>query len=376
MSVRVCHVTSVHPADDVRIFHRECVSLAHRRGNDGMCCYEVHLVAPNVADGERDGVKVHGVELPSGRLQRQLFLDRVYRRAIEVDAAVYHLHDPELLDLGLRLKRHGKRVIFDSHEDVPGQLLTKEYLPVWSRKPISRFYTIMEQERLKRYDAVVTVTPSIAERLRRVNENCVMVTNFPVYADTPHQWKEREERYVCFAGGVDERYMHENIIESLRYTRARYLLAGRCFMASYWQRLQSLEMWKKVEYLGVLPPERVNEVYQRADVGLVLLDYSPNVGYHKGTLGVLKLFEYMMAGIPVVATDFELWKEIVEGEDCGLCVNPHDVQAIAKAVNYLLDNPDRARLMGENGRKAVRDKYNWATQEQALYGLYDSLVNR
>jgi glycosyltransferase involved in cell wall biosynthesis len=100
------------------------------------------------------------------------------------------------------------------------------------------------------------------------------------------------------------------------------------------------------------------------------------VGYHKGTLGVLKLFEYMMAGIPVVATDFELWKEIVEGEDCGLCVNPHDVQAIAKAVNYLIDNPDRARLMGENGRKAVRDKYNWATQEQALYGLYDSLVNR
>ena len=147
-------------------------------------------------------------------------------------------------------------------------------------------------------------------------------------------------------------------------------------MASYWQRLQSMEMWKKVEYLGVLPPERVSEVYQRADVGLVLLDYSPNVGYHKGTLGVLKLFEYMMAGIPVVATDFELWKEIVEGEDCGSCVNPHDVQAIAKAVNYLIDNPDRARQMGENGRKAVRNKYNWATQEQALYSLYDSLVNR
>lgn len=375
MSVRVCHVTSVHPADDVRIFHRECVSIAHRRGEEGEYCYEVYLVAPNVADGEREGVKLRGVELPNGRLQRQLFLDRVFRRAMEVDAMVYHLHDPELLDMGLRLKRHGKRVIFDSHEDVPGQLLTKEYLPVWSRKPISRLYAMVEQERLKRYDAVVTVTPSIAERLRRVNRNCVMVTNYPVYVDTPHQWTECEERYVCFAGGVDERYMHENIIESLRYTGARYLLAGRCFIASYWQRLQSMEMWKRVEYLGVLPPERVSEVYQRADVGLVLLDYSPNVGYHKGTLGVLKLFEYMMAGIPVVATDFELWKEIVEGEDCGVCVNPHDVQAIAKAVNYLIDNPDRARQMGENGRRAVRDKYNWATQEQVLYSLYDALIN-
>ena len=375
MGVRVCHVTSVHPADDVRIFHRECLSLARRTGADGQPSYEVFLVAPNVDDGEREGVKIRGVELPTGRLERQLFLDRVYRHAAEVDALVYHLHDPELMDLGLRLKRGGRRVIFDSHEDVPGQLLTKEYLPRWSRKPLSALYATMEREKLKRYDAVVTVTPSIVDRLKQVNSRCAMVTNYPVFKDTPHQWCEREERYVCFAGGVDERYMHENIIESLQYTKARYLLAGRSFIPSYMEKLRSLKMWQRVEYLGVLPPERVSEVYRRADIGLVLLDYSPNVGYHKGTLGVLKMFEYMMAGIPVVATDFELWKEIIEGEQCGLCVNPHDVRAIADAINHLLDNPTLARQMGENGREAVRKKYNWASQEQVLFDLYDSLTD-
>lgn len=375
MSIRVCHVTSVHPADDVRIFHRECRSLAGRRNADGTAVYEVFLIAPNVKDSEREGVHIRGVELPESRLQRQLYLDRVFGKAMEVGATLYHLHDPELLDTGLRLKRHGKRVVFDSHEDVPMQLLTKEYLPSWSRKTISTVYAAAERERLKRYDAVVTVTPTILERVKKVNRNTVMVTNYPVYTERPRPSKDTSEtRYVCFAGGVDARYMHHNIIESLQEVEARYLLAGRCFNQSYMQRLQSLARWDKVDYLGVLPPERVHEVYERADVGLVLLDYSPNVGYRKGTLGVLKMFEYMMAGIPVVATDFDLWKAIVEQTGCGLCVNPHDVKAIANAINYLLNNPDTARRMGEKGRQAVKTTYNWASQERVLFDLYDNLT--
>ena len=146
-------------------------------------------------------------------------------------------------------------------------------------------------------------------------------------------------------------------------------------MPAYMQRLQSMEMWNRVDYQGVLPPDQVGDLYAKADVGVVLLDYSPNVGYHKGTLGVLKMFEYMMAGIPVVATDFELWKEIVEGNDCGLCIDPHNVHAIADAVNYLIDNPARARQMGENGRRAVKEQYNWASQEEILLGLYNTLLN-
>ena len=367
MGARVCHVTSVHPADDVRIFYRECLSVAK--------CYNVFLLAPNVEDCIRNGVHIVGVPLPGGRVRRLLALDRVFRNALAVDADLYHLHDPELMSVGLQLKRAGKRVVFDSHEDVPMQLLTKEYLPRWIRPVVKWVYEGIERRRLKHYDALVTVTPTIVERLSRINSRCVMVTNYPVYRDTPHTWEERAERYICFAGGVDERYMHENIIESLRYTRARYLLAGRSFMPAYMQRLQSMEMWNRVDYQGVLPPDQVGELYAKADVGVVLLDYSPNVGYHKGTLGVLKMFEYMMAGIPVVATDFELWKEIVEGNDCGLCIDPHNVHAIADAVNYLIDNPDRARQMGENGRRAVKEQYNWASQEEILLGLYNTLLN-
>lgn len=368
MSTRICHITSLHPANDIRIFHKECVSLAKR--------YEVYLIAPNIDDDVLRGVHRIGVPLPKGRLKRQFCLKRVLQKALEVDAAVYHLHDPELLPMGLKLRKRGKKVVFDSHEDVPMQILTKEYLPRWSRKPLSRIYAHHEKRLMRRYDALVTVTPSILERLSRINRHSVMVTNYPEYVEQPpHARHTDDTRYVCFAGGVDERYMHEYVIQSLQYTCARYLLAGPCFIPSYFKKLQALPMWERVDYQGVLPPEQVMDLYARADVGVVLLDYSPNVGYRKGTLGVLKMFEYMMAGIPVVATDLELWKEIIEGYDCGICVDPHDVQAIAKAVNDIIDNPERARQMGENGRRAVRERYNWATQEQVLLDLYESLLH-
>lgn len=144
----------------------------------------------------------------------------------------------------------------------------------------------------------------------------------------------------------------------------------------YLDSLKKLEGWKQVEYLGVLGHDKVYDLYKQSFAGVVLLDYTANVGYHRGTLGVLKLFEYMMAGIPVIATDFDLWKEIVEGNDCGICVNPHDTEMIADAINYLLSHPEDARQKGLNGRKAVEKKYNWMTQEAVLFELYDRLLKQ
>lgn len=169
--IKVCHVTSVHPAKDERIFHKECRSLAKE--------YEVYLIAPNVQDEIVEGVHILGVSLPKGRLKRMLNLDAVYKKALEVDAAVYHFHDPELMRIGLRLKRRGKKVVFDSHEDVPQQLLTKEYLPTWSKRPLSTIYAAIERRCLRQYDALVSVTPSIVERLENINPMTVMITNYP-----------------------------------------------------------------------------------------------------------------------------------------------------------------------------------------------------
>lgn len=361
---KICHVTSVHPVLDARIFWKECLSLSKE--------YEVFLIAPNTYDRVENGVHILNVGIPSGRISRQFKLNMVYMKMLEVDADLYHFHDPELMYLGLKIKKLGKKIVFDSHEDVPMQILSKEYLPAFSKNTLSLLYSCFEKTLLKQYDALISVTPSIIERLETINSNTYMITNYPVLTEFEPTNETINSKDICFAGGVSVQYMHENVIKALSRTSATYLLAGPAY-PGYLEKLKQIRGWEKVNYLGIVGHDKVFEIYKKSLAGVVLLDYNANVGYHRGTLGVLKLFEYMMVGIPVIATDFDLWKEIVEGCDCGICVNPHDINAIVTAIDFYISHPDVAKKKGKNGRKAVELKYNWGTQETALFKVYESI---
>jgi glycosyltransferase involved in cell wall biosynthesis len=82
----------------------------------------------------------------------------------------------------------------------------------------------------------------------------------------------------------------------------------------------------------------------------------------------------MSAGIPVISSDFPLWKEIVEENECGICVDPMDTHAIADAVEYICNHPSRSKQMGENGRKLIKEKYNWKEESKKLISIYENLV--
>ena len=159
-----------------------------------------------------------------------------------------------------------------------------------------------------------------------------------------------------------------------------YLLtpATVCLAVPLYAQLEKLRQnpnWSKVDYKGVLPHNEVGGLMEESSAGIALNDYVANVGYKIGSLGNTKLFEYMMAGIPVIATDFVLWKQIVESYDCGTCVNPHDSKAVHKAIEFYINHPEEARRQGDNGRRAVAEKYCWATQEPVLLEMYDKILN-
>ena len=113
----------------------------------------------------------------------------------------------------------------------------------------------------------------------------------------------------------------------------------------------------------------VKELLNSARAGLVLLH--PRINYVDAL--PIKLFEYMAVGIPVIASDFPLWRTIVDGANCGILVDPMKPEQIAKAIDWLLDNPREARKMGERGRRAVLERYNWSLEEKKLIELYDKL---
>ena len=368
MRRKVCIVTSLHEVDDGRVFERECKSLSKK--------YDVYFVAPNTESRDIDGVHIVGVPLPDihHRLRRWMTLDKIIPILKSIDAEIYHFQDPELMSVGLKMKKLGKKIIFDSHEDVPRQFLSRRIIPTVALKKLaSILYTKYEKWKLKNYDALVSVTPEIVDRLKRINPNTYMLTNFPIYRDVENErlW----ERKIVFAGLITDSWNLHRIIEAIKDENVMFNLAGFYATEEYINSLKSMPGWDKVDYLGRLNHSEVFELLSRCTVGMAIQsDDNPNMGEKKGSIGITKMYEYMMVGIPVIATNLENWIPIVEGNECGFCVNCHDVDGIKEKILYLLNNPQEAKRLGDNGKKAVKEKYNWQIQEKILFEMYDNLL--
>lgn len=354
---RVCHFTSAHDAQDDRIYLKECISL-EKAG------YDVCLAAKGESR-EDSGIKTAGCGMAGNRFERIFsFSRKVYKKALGIDADIYHFHDPELLPYALKLKRKGKIVIFDSHEDIPSQILDKEWIPAFLRRIISRLYKMYESYVVKRLDAVVAATPHIAKQFKGRAERVEVVNNYPKLDDiTFHDrpFAERE-KIVCYAGGISEQRGEKVMLEAVKGLDATLILAGDH---------EELRTGQAV-YTGKLNREQVNELYGRSVAGMVTLLPMANYIYSQP----IKMFEYMAAGLPFVASDFSLWKSIVEENGCGICVDCGKTDEVREAVKRLLEDPCRAQEMGRNGRKAVEIKYNWDVEEKKLVSLYQDLLGK
>lgn len=365
---KICHMTSVHMAEDVRIFHKECTSLA-KAG------YDVYLVAPGESR-EKNGIHIIGVGRPSGgRLNRMLvFSQKVFQTALAVDADVYHFHDPELLPYGLKLKKRGKTVIFDSHEDTLESILEKSWLPSPLRRAAYHWFKYKQETICRQLDAVISVTPSIVEYFQAINSRTVQITNFPIFIDLPSVSRQRDT--LIFAGGISPDWNHHILLQVLeKLPNVRYLLYGSGGQ-DYLKMLQAMPAWNQVDYFGSIPYSEIPVKLSSAQIGIALTSYSHNSDWKNGTMGNTKIFEEMMMGLPVVCTDYVLWKEFVERHRCGICVNPQSAEEIFSAIVYLLDHPEEASQMGKNGRQAVKEEFNWSTEEKKLLTLYREILNK
>ena len=199
------------------------------------------------------------------------------------------------------------------------------------------------------------------------------MTNFPFKEDISdnRQWGKS----VCFVGGVVPQWMHHNIVKSLGNTDSRYELAGKIVPESYINDLKATGFWDRVDYYGRIEYKDLFPFLQKSSAGLIIRTYGyPNSGYTKGSLGCNKFFEYMMAGIPLIASNMEDWAAIINRFKCGLLVDPDDAGSISNAINFIINNPDKAKEMGDNGKKAAMEYYHWGTQEKILFEIYNQVL--
>jgi glycosyltransferase involved in cell wall biosynthesis len=372
-SVKVVHMTSVHPALDARIFHKECRSLA-RAG------FHVTIVCPHSEDLVADQVHIKSVRRDKSRLGRMTrTVWRVYREARKLEAEIYHFHDPELIPAGLLLRTSGKEVIYDIHEDVPKDVFSKRYLPVWSQPAIAWLLEKLEILVARRFSALVTVTPSIAERFRPLNYRTIVLHNYPYQKEIlgavqASPWEARRQS-VAYVGlmsanrGIREMVFAMSLLS--KTLPATLELAGNEQAVNVSpEELSSHSGWARVRHHGLLDQASTFRLLHGVRAGLVLLHPEPN---HVEAMPQ-KIFEYMGAGLPVIASDFPLWRRILGDAGCGIFVNPRDPRAIAEAIQYILTHPREAEEMGRRGQDAVRDRYNWETQVDKLVSLYAGLM--
>jgi glycosyltransferase involved in cell wall biosynthesis len=370
--IKICHLSTVHSADDVRIFEKECKSLAANN-------FDVTLIV--TGDITRDdtifNVKRIQISVPvRNRLQRILKRTKVlYKKALLVNADVYHFHDPELIPVGLKLKKRKKIVIYDVHEDYPLNILTKNWLPFFLRHSVAKLMSYYERRVAGNFDAIITVTPQIVNRFNKKNKNTVLITNYPILnITTDSNEKNKDGSSFCYAGTISSLRMIHSILRAMEaFPALKFFLAGQS-EDKYIARLEKMPGWKNVVFLGEIPYNEVISLYSNVMFGIVIENYHPINYKNEGSIGVTKLFEYMQAGLPVICTDFILHKEIIDTYRCGITVNPTDIREITEAMEYMLKNPSEAKKMGERGKKAVIQYYNWSTQERSLIVLYNKLI--
>jgi glycosyltransferase involved in cell wall biosynthesis len=290
---------------------------------------------------------------------------------------LYHFHDPELLPIGVLLKlTTGARVIYDVHENHAQKILSREWLPRPLRRVASLGARLAEVASVPFFDGIVPVTEDIAAQFS--HPRTVIVKNYPLLEKLTHegsdQQGQRDESALLYTGGLTRHRGAAQIIQAMAFvqtSRAELIILGRSEDPESEARMRAFPGFRRVDYRGAVPFEEVYHQMRSSAIGLVC----NQPGYDYELAQPNKLFEYMSAGLPVIASDFDLWREVVEGNNCGVTVDPTSPQDIANAVDYLLTRPDLRRQMGENGRRAVLESYNWRTESQKLLRLYEELLN-
>lgn len=365
--VKACHLTSVHKVNDVRIFHKECATLAEAG-------FDVTLIGveTNVPDC---GVKIVPLPDQGSRLQRVVGRAMTaYRRALATKAHIYHFHDPELLPYGLMLKRRtDAKVIFDSHECFREDVLSKDWIPSSLRVPVGHIIGAVEDFVVRRIDQVVAATPHISASFQPHAKRVVTINNYPLQSEfVPATMSSGPRNAICYVGAISFVRGIIPFLDALSFVndQVRVHLAGPFASPTVQRAVVSHPNWRRVTFHGQVPRKQVADIYAGCFAGVVTFLPAPNHVFSQPN----KLFEYMSAGVPVICSNFPVWRKLVEDEGCGLAVDPAEPSEIAAAVEKLRLEPNVSRQMADRGIRLVREKYNWTSEGRRLVEVYDALL--
>lgn len=371
----ICHISSVRGSLDARIFYLQCVPSAKER-------LVVRLLGPHALRGTHEGVGLVSLKRRANRLVRIVSAPLVSFEALRQHSDVYHLHDPELLPLGMLLKiGFGKRVVYDAEEDYPSMMLTKTWTRPWLRGAFAAAVDVAERIAALCFSGLVTADPRTLRRLAKTGRSRKLVFyNFPCLELFSSRSAAERKFDLVYRGGLSERAGTLVLLEAMELLAkqgrpVRLLLIGYCDAPEVEARIRVLiksrGLSDQVEMRGRIP-----HADMAAALGLARIGVSPLLPVPKFLRNIpVKVWEYWACGLPVVASDLPPIRPFFRDREYGLLVKPGDAEALARAIRQLLDNPCEAERMGLAGRRAVQERYHNEGEVKKLLSFYQRILS-
>lgn len=368
-STKVIHISSVHDRNDVRIFHKQCKSLK----NKGFSVE--YLVADGLGNRVVDGISILDLGKPRNRFSRMFLTTTwIFFRLRHPCRDIYHLHDPELLPVGLFLSLLGRTVVFDAHESVKKQIKHKNYLPRYLRALVAELYGVIEQAVCPRLSGLIGATDEITNELHQYNKNVCTIKNLVIATEfkKANLSKNYEQPQLCYVGAITRGRCAKELAMAVQITKKEVQLKmiGHMEDRALLSELKEIDKKNRIIFETHGDRKKVEHVLAESVVGIALFKPLPN---HIEALPN-KLFEYMAVGLPIIASNFPMWKKLILDADCGLCCNPENLTDIAAAIDTILADRKELMMRGTNGLKNVKHNFNWTTEEENLLQFYSILL--
>ena len=372
--MKICHITFDHFWNDARVYKKEILSQKEKG-------YEVIFYGWDRPEEKIDnGVQFisHFNYQPTKKERMKLMFSNknIVNDLIKLNADIYQFHDFTLLEVGRKLKKAGRHVIFDCHENYLGTVPLK-----LGRNKLGTFiFAKLLDEYYKRavslFDAVFTVSPNMVEAIKKYNPKTYMVSNYPSINKYAEPAKCDKEDFFVFQGTVYGFSNQKYIVEAINKVKsnARYKIIGNVFDNEK-KIIEDNDTQKRVDIVEWMEKEDLDRNMQQSIGGIVVLDYTAECCFKEGQLGSNKIFEYMLCGLPVICTDFKLWKDlIIDKYKCGICVEPKNSEQLKAAMEWIISHPEEAKAMGQRGRDAILNEFNWEKGLRQYFDYYSQIV--
>ena len=362
----VCHLTTVHPANDVRIYYRECKSIADKLN------LRVVLVAHGKLPSSRNLFCLDLGRLPKSRLIRLIRSQLLgFRTICTIKAPIWHLHDPELLLVAWWLILIRKKVIWDAHEDYfmqfSKQVNYRKYIPRFFSGVINVLFIGLLKIIDRKCDGVISATPTIASNYSNINT--VVVGNevrIEEFIDCNPRFSSRD---LLFTGATDETQCFKEVVDAVsRFPNLILNVAGRQVETSDWKQAK-LVLGDQLIHLGWLSREGLAKAISNSFLGFLTYE---NVQTNS-TNSPNKLFEFSAGGLPCVVTPTRANVVWVAESNGGYCIDGFTSTDIEKGIRAALESELDWTNKSTQSRGWSRLKGNWDFSEKILISFYNSL---